>query len=716
MNFNNKDDQAFLTLGAGCRRWRERMKYYKTSDIRNITLVGHGGDGKTTLAEAMLYDSGAIDRQCRTEDGNTVMDFDPEEIKRHISISSAVAPVEWKGAKINLIDTPGYFDFIGDAASGYYLADSALILVNGLSGLSVGAEQAWDKCAENKIPRAFVINQMDKENVDFDKAVDTLKDKYSTRITILQLPIGQGLGFKGVVDVIDMKAYSFAGKDVKEIAVPADLADKAAEIREAIIENAAENDEELMEKYFEGETLTKQDILKGLKEGIAEGDVVPVFITAAAPNMGVGLLLDNIVALMPSPDKVINIVGKTPKGEKITYTADSSSPFAAQIYKTVADPFVGKLSIFKILGGELKLGQNIDNANADKHEKFGQIYIMIGKKQVNVDKLAAGDIGALAKLQYTNTGDTLCDPAKHVIFDEVVFPEPCISLAVTAKKQGEEEKVFAGLHRLEEEDPTFRIEKHAETSDTLVSGLGELHLEVICKKLFNKFGVEAVLKDPIVPYRETIKKKVQAQGRHKKQSGGHGQFGDVWIEFEPLVGSEESFEFVDKVVGGAVPRNFIPAVEKGLRESLPHGPLAGYPMVNFRATLYDGSYHAVDSSEMAFKIAASLAFKKGLSEANPVLLEPIYKIEVVIPDEYMGDIIGDINRRRGRILGMNPTDGKQQVVAEVPLSEVFKYATDLRSISQARGTFKMAFERYEEMPSNLASKVIEQAQKEAEEK
>ena len=402
---------------------------------------------------------------------------------------------------------------------------------------------------------------------------------------------------------------------------------------------------------------------------------------------------------------------------KITYTADSSSPFAAQIYKTVADPFVGKLSIFKILGGELKLGQNIDNANADKHEKFGQIYIMIGKKQVNVDKIGSRRYRrALPSFKYTNTGDTLCDPAKHMIFDEVVFPEPCISLAVTAKKQGEEEKVFAGLHRLEEEDPTFRIEKHAETSDTLVSGLGELHLEVICKKLFNKFGVEAVLKDPIVPYRETIKKKVQAQGRHKKQSGGHGQFGDVWIEFEPLVGSEESFEFVDKVVGGAVPRNFIPAVEKGLRESLPHGPLAGYPMVNFRATLYDGSYHAVDSSEMAFKIAASLAFKKGLSEANPVLLEPIYKIEVVIPDEYMGDIIGDINRRRGRILGMNPTDGKQQVVAEVPLSEVFKYATDLRSISQARGTFKMAFERYEEMPSNLASKVIEQAQKEAEEK
>ena len=692
------------------------MKYYKTSDIRNITLVGHGGDGKTMLAEAMLYNSGAIDRQCKTEDGNTVMDFDPEEIKRNISISSAVASAEWKDNKINIIDTPGYFDFVGDAASGYYLADSALILISGLSGLSVGAEQAWEKCADEKIPRAFLINQMDKEHVEFEKSLDSLKEKYGTHITLLQLPIGQGLDFKGVVDIIDMKAYEFGdGKD-KEIDIPAELADQAAEIREAIIENAAENDEELMEKYFEGEELTKQDIVKGLKEGIVDGDVVPVFVAAAAPNQGVRLLMDNLVALMPSPDQVISITGKTQKGEEVTYNADSSLPFAAQVYKTVADPFVGKLSIFKVLGGELKLGQNIDNANAEKHEKFGQIYIMFGKKQINVEKLAAGDIGALAKLQYTNTGDTLSDPAKHVVFGEVKFPEPCISLAVTAKKQGDEEKVFAGLHRLEEEDPTFRIEKQTETTDTLVSGLGELHLEVICKKLHNKFGVEAVLQDPIVPYRETIKKKVQAQGKHKKQSGGHGQYGDVWVEFEPLVGSEESFEFVDKVVGGVVPRNFIPAVEKGLRESLPNGVIAGYPTVNIRATLYDGSYHAVDSSEMAFKVAASLAFKKGLAEANPVLLEPIYKLEVLIPDEYMGDIIGDINRRRGRILGMNPQDGKQEVVAEVPLSEAFKYATDLRSMSQARGSFKMTFERYEELPGNLAAKVIEQAQKEAEEK
>lgn len=691
------------------------MKYYKTSDIRNITLVGHGGEGKTTLAEAMLFDSGAIDRQCRTEDGNTVMDFDPEEIKRNISISSAIAPVEWKGTKLNIIDTPGYFDFVGDATSGYYLADSALILVNGLNGLSVGAEKAWDSCVEAGIARAFFINQMDKENVNFEKAVDSLKAKYGTHITIMQLPIGHGPDFSGIVDVIDMKAYDFSGKSVKEIEVPADLADQAASIREAIIENAAENDEELLEKYFEGEELTKEDIVKGLREGIVQGDVVPVFVGAAAPNFGISLLLDNLVSFMPSPDKAISIVGKTPKGEEITYTADASGPFAAQVYKTVADPFVGKLSVFKILGGELELGQSIENANLEKHEKFGQIYIMFGKKQLNAKKLAAGDIGALAKLAYTNTGGTLTNESKPVVFDDVTFPEPCISLAVTAKKQGEEEKVFAGLHRLEEEDPTFKVIKQKETSDTLVSGLGELHIEVICKKLKNKFGVEAQLADPIVPYRETIKKKVKAQGKHKKQSGGHGQFGDVWIEFEPLRGSKKEFEFVDKIVGGSVPRQYIPAVEKGLKESLPKGVLAGYPMVNIKATLYDGSYHAVDSSEMAFKVAASHAFKKGCADAGATLLEPIYKLSVTIPDEFMGDIIGDINRRRGRILGMNPVKGNQEVVAEVPLSEVFKYATDLRSMSHARGSFKMTFERYDEIPGNLSKKVIEQAAKDAEE-
>ncbi len=692
------------------------MKFFKTDDIRNIALVGHGGEGKTTLAEAMLFLSGAIDRQGKTEDGNTVLDFDPEETKRHISISTAVASVEWKGAKINIIDTPGYFDFIGDATSGYYLADSALILVSGLGGLTVGAEKAWDACDKANIARAFLIGQMDKEHVDFDKTVDSIKAKYGTKVTVMQLPMGQGLNFKGIVDVLDMKAYAFDGKGAKEVPVPADLASKASSIREAIIENAAENDEKLMERYFEGEELSKDDILKGLKLGIAQGSVVPVFVAAGAPNLGVSLLMDNLVAFMPAPNQVIRIKGKTPKGEEITYNADPSLPFAAQIYKTIADPFIGKLSIFKILGGELSAGQAVKNGNTGKSEKFGQIYSLFGKKQVNVDKLTAGDIGALGKLQNSDTGSTLCDEAKPVVFPEIEFPEPCISLAVTAKKQGEEEKVFAGLHRLEEEDPSFRMVKQTETPDTLVSGLGELHLEVICKRLFNKFGVEAQLSDPQIPYREAIRKKVQAHGRHKKQSGGHGQFGDVHIEFEPIFDSDENFEFVDKVVGGSVPRQYIPAVEKGLRESIVKGVLAGFPMVKLRATLFDGSSHPVDSSEMAFKVAASLAYKQGCADANPTLLEPIYRLEVTIPDEYMGDVIGDINRRRGRILGMNPLGGgQQQVVAEVPLAEVFKYATDLRSMSQARGSFKMTFERYEELPGNLAEKVIAAHKKDEEE-
>lgn len=691
------------------------MKLYNTENIRNIALLGHGGEGKTTLAEAMLFTSGGSERMGRVEEGNTYMDFDPEEIKRQISISTALAPVEWNGNKINIIDAPGFFDFAGETQSAYYLCDSALILVSAMSGVSVGAQKAYDYTKKNGIPRAIFINQIDKENVNFEKVLEQLKEKFGSAITPMQLPIGEGLSFKGIIDILDLKAYQFDGKNVKAVDIPEDLKDKAASIRETIIENAAENDEVLMEKFFGGEELSKEDIVKGLREGIAAGSAVPVFIGSASQNHGTGLLLDNLAAFMPSPDKVINVKAKNTKtNEEIVLNADMKKPFAAQVYKTVADPFVGKLSIFKVLSGEMKNDTSIVNINKGKAEKFGGIFLMKGKKQINVEKLVAGDIGAVAKLQYTDTGDTLAEASFPVQCDAVAFPEPCISLAVTAKKQGEDDKVFSGLYKLVEEDSTFTITKSTETGEILINGLGELHLEVICKKLNNKFHVEADLKDPKVPYRETIRKKVQAQGRHKKQSGGHGQFGDCWIEFEPMHDSAETFEFVDKVVGGVVPRQYIPAVEKGLRESLPKGVLAGYPMVNIRATLYDGSYHSVDSSEMAFKVAAHQAFKKGCSEASPVLLEPICKVSVMIPDEYMGDIIGDLNRRRGRILGMNPGDGVQVVEAEVPLSEMFKYATDLRSMTQARGSFKLMFERYDELPANLVAKVIESAKKDAE--
>jgi len=692
------------------------MNLYATESIRNIALVGHGGDGKTSLAEAMLFDAGATDRLGKVEEGNTHTDFDPEEMNRKISIMTGFAPIEWNKVKINVMDAPGYFDFVGETVQAYSLADSAIIVVSAKSGLSVGAEKSWDYCDKHKLARAFFINQMDKENVNYDKAFATLKDKYGVKITPVQIPIGDGLDFKGIIDVIEMKAYDVSDKKSKEMPIPDEYKSKAEEIRNEIVENAAENDEELLEKFFSGEELTKEDIIKGLKEGIEEGDVVPVFVGSATHNMGIDMFLENVIHFMPSPDRANPVSGMDEKTEEpVEVKIDASKPFMAKVCKTVADPFVGKLSVFKILQGEIAHGTSIVNVNKGKSEKFGTLYVMDGKKQKNVDKLVAGDIGAIAKLQLTETSDTLADASVKIIADPLEFPKPSISLAVTAKKQGEEEKVFAGLHRLEEEDPTISIDVQSETAETLISGMGELQIDIICKKLKNKFHVEAELSDPKLPYRETIKKKVTAEGKHKKQSGGHGQFGDVFIEFEPTFDGEE-FEFVDKIVGGSVPKQYIPAVEKGLKESMKKGVLAGFPMVNIRATLFDGKYHPVDSSEMAFKMAAYQAYKAGCTQANPVLLEPIYKAEITVPDEYMGDIIGDMNRRRGRILGMNPTDGLQVVEAEVPQAEMFKYATDLRSMTQGRGSFALTFERYEEVPGNISAKVVEEAKKAQEEK
>jgi len=691
------------------------MKVYNPQDIRNIAIVGHGGEGKTTLTEAMLFDSGAIERMGRVEDGNTATDFDPEETKRQISISLALAPVEWKNRKLNLIDAPGFFDFEGEAMAAYKLGDSALIVLNAQGIVPVGTEKAYDYCEKHGLPRALVVNQIDKENASFDKTMDALSAKYAPAVTPLQLPVMNGGKFEGVCDIIDMKAYMFSGKSIKEAAIPDGLSAKAAELREALVENAAGNDEELMEKYFDGQELTRDDLLKGIRLGIASGSIAPVFVTAAAHGLGVISLMDALCDLMPAADAAKPVSAKDKNGKEIELKTDSAAPFAAQIIKTIADPFVGKISIIKIASGTLTSDMTVLNTASDKNEKCSNLGIMRGKKLINLDKICAGDIGAIAKLQNSVTGDTLCVQSNPVAIDPIEFPRPCISLAVLAKKQGEEEKVYAGMHRLEEEDPTFKLEKQLETGDMLAIGMGELHLEIICRKLKNKFNVEAELVEPRMPYRETIKKAVKAQGRHKKQSGGHGQFGDVVIEFEPIYGGEEDFVFEDKIVGGVVPRQYIPAVEKGLRECIRKGVLAGFPVVGLKATLVFGSYHAVDYSEMAFKVAASLAYKKGLAEANPVLLEPIMRAEVRIPDEYMGDIIGDMNRRRGRILGMNPADGLQQVVAEVPMSEMTKYATDLRSMTQARGTFSLTFERYEELPAQMAAKVIEKYKKEKEE-
>ena len=692
------------------------MASYETKNIRNVALMGHGSEGKTTLMEALLFAAGAIDRQGRTEDGNTVTDFEAEEIKRKISISAAVAPIDWNQKMINVIDVPGYFDFVGEAMGPLRVVETAAILVSAVNGIAVGTEKAWALATKNNVAKMFVVNQMDRDHADFMKVANALREQFGTSVCPIILPIGAGANYKGIVNVLENKAYERVNKGKpKEVPVPANMADDIATALEALTEAAAGADEELMMKYLDGEELTHDEILEAFKAGMFHGEICPVVPVSALTGVGVSKLLDVMADFLPSPKRQV-YTGVNPKTEEEeTRKCSPDEPFSAFVYKTIADPFVGKLSLFKVMSGTINASGNVYNATNDKTEKLNGLYVLRGKKQINTQQLSAGDMGALAKLQFTNTGDTLCDPAKPIKYPAIEYPVPCISKAVFAAKQGEEDKVFSGLARLMEEDPSIKIEKNVETTETLISGQGELHLDVIRNKLATKFGAQAILQDPRIPYRETIKKTVKVQGRHKKQSGGHGQFGDVWIEFSPIGDTGIDFEFEDAVVGGVVPRNFIPSVEKGLREHIRKGVLAGYPMVGLHAKLYDGSYHPVDSSEMAFKTAARIAYKKGCAEASPVLLEPIMHVEVIVPDEYMGDIMGDMNKRRGRIIGMTQTDGQQMVEAEAPQAEMFKYATDLRSMTQARGSFTMRFERYEEVPANVAEKIIAAADKQEDE-
>ena len=683
------------------------MKDYQAKNIRNVCVVGHGSEGKTTLVEALLFAAGAIDRQGRVEDGSTTTDHEAEEISRHISISAAMAPLEWKETKINVIDVPGYFDFAGELVGPMAVSEAALIVVGAVSGLSVGAEKAWALCDKTNTARIFVMNQLDRENANFQKALATLTDKYGSNVAPIQVPIIEGGKFTGVASVLTNKAYVGEGKSFKEIDIPASVEDDIAAAREALMEAAAGADDELMEKFFEEGELSDEEMMMGLRKGIADGTVVPVVCCAGTTRIGIPSLLDTIVNLLPSPAGSI-MTGVNPKtGDSVERICADDQPFSAMVFKTMADPFVGKLSLLKITSGTLTAATALYNVNAEKAEKPGTIYFLKGKKQTTTTSVCAGDLCALAKLASVATGNTLCDAANPVKFDELEFPAPCISKAVYAKKSGEEDKIFSGLNRLMEEDPTIKVEKNVETTESVLSGLGEMHIEVIAKKLAGKFGAECVLQDPKIPYRESIRKPIDVQGRHKKQSGGHGQFGDVKVKFRPNDDpTDTEFHFIDSVVGGTVPRNFIPAVEKGLRDNINHGVLAGFPVVGLTAELYDGSYHPVDSSEMAFKTAARLAFKQ-LTGASPILLEPIYHVEVDVPDQYMGDVIGDMNKRRGRIMGMDKVGDLQRVTAEAPLSEMFKYATDLRSMTQARGSFTMNFERYEEVPAADAKKIIE---------
>jgi len=692
------------------------VKAYKADAIRNVALVGHGGCGKTSLTEALLFSSGGIDRLGKVDEGTTTSDYDPDETKRRMSINAALAPCEWKGAKINFIDAPGYADFIGDVKSALKVVEGALIVVCAVSGMEVGTEITWEFADEYRTPRAFFINKMDRENADFYAVAEALKLRFGTRVVPVQLPIGSQDSFKGVVDLIGMKAITGSGESTSEAEIPADMAEAVAKHRESLIEAAAENDDELISKYLEGEELTSEEIARGLALGVRAGKAVPVFCGSAMKDIGVSLLLDQMIAAFPSPADVGAVKGTNPQtnAEEQRKPLDTE-PFSAQVFKTLADPYVGKLTYFKVYSGVLKSDSHMFNSTKSVEERVGQVYFLKGKNQEATADVRAGDIAAVAKLSETGTGDTLCDKAKPIRYAAIEFPPSVYTVAIRAKTKADEDKLGPSLAKLADEDPTFRYRREMETGETLVSGLGESHVEIVVDRLKRKFGVGVDVDTPRIPYRETITAGAKAQGKHKKQTGGRGQYGDAWIELEPRERGQ-GFEFVNKVVGGVIPRQYIPAVEKGVRDAMERGILAGYPVVDIRARVYDGSFHPVDSSEMAFKMAGIIAFQNAVANAAPVILEPIVNLEVTVPEEYMGDIMGDLNGKRGRILGMEPLPGgKQKIKAVVPQAEMLRYAIDLRSIARGRGSFSIELSHYEQVPAHVAQQIMEQRKKEKEE-
>lgn len=675
------------------------MKVYPTPRIRNIAFVAHGGSGKTTLTEAMLYNTGATSRLGKVDDGNTASDFFPEEIKRKISISTSLVPCEYRDYKINILDTPGFADFLGEVRAAVRVADNALVVVSAVAGVEVQTELFWEEA--QGLPKIAFINRMDRENANFFKVLEDLKNKFSGTIVPLQLPIGAEASFKGVVDLLKMKALIFeagSGK-YREEDIPADMMADVATYKEQLIEAAAEGDDDLLTKYLEGEELTDEEIRVGIAEAASKGAVVFVFCGSALNNVGVLPVMDFIVDCMASP-------------EQVTGDEDlSKEPLAALVFKTIADPYIGRLNFFKLVQGNIKADSVVYNATKEKDEKLGQILVMRGKEQQAVPEAKNGDIVAVAKLAVTTTGDTLTVKANPQDLPGIEFPEPTLGTAIEPKAKGDEDKLGSALQKLMEEDPTISLEKNTETKQTILHSMGESHTDIIIERLQRKFGVEVKTAELRIPYRETIRGQVQVEGKHKKQSGGHGQYGHVWLRMEP---SEEEFTFGEELFGGSVPKQYVPAVEKGIREALPEGVLAGYPVTNVKATLYDGSYHSVDSSEMAFKLAAIIAFRKGMEQAKPALLEPICNVEVEIPEQFMGDIIGDLNSKRGRVLGMEPMGKNQVIKAQVPLKEMLRYSIDLKSITQGRGRFKMEFDHYEEAPPKVAEDVIERAKKEKE--
>ncbi|WP_369692225.1 elongation factor G [Desulfonema ishimotonii] len=684
-------------------------------NLRNIALVAHGGAGKTSLAETMLFKAGITNRLGRVEDGNTAMDFEPEEIKRTSSISTGLHQYTWNKYLTTLLDTPGDQNYFTDTRLCLEAADGAIVVVDGVDGVRFQTEQAWDFAGEFNIPCAIFINKLDKERSDFDRAFQDVLDSFEAPRPIrVQLPIGAEADFNGVVDLISMKAYTFdADGKMTECDIPADMRDDVDAEHEAFIENVAETDDELIERYLEGEAITDEEILAALRKGVIARDFVPVLCGSATANIGIDLLMDFIINLMPSPQDRGGKIAVNADGEEIEISPDPDAPFSAFVFKTIADPYAGRLNLFRVVSGTLGSDGNVYNPGKRAKERFSQLLTVLGKEQKPAKGAVPGSILAVAKLKDTTTGDTLCNDSNEVQFKCAAPLPTLISFAVSAKNQGDEDKIFSSLSKLLEEDPGLKLDRNSQTKEILLSGRGQVHIEVVTEKLKRKFNVEVLLKTPKIPYKETIKKKVRVQGRHKKQTGGHGQFGDCWIQMEPLP-KGSGFQFTDAIVGGAIPKTYIPAVEKGVVEAAERGYLAGFPCVDFKVSLDDGSFHAVDSSEMAFKIAGSLAFKKAMEQAKPVLLEPIMDVTVTTPDEFMGDIMGDMNSRRGKVMGMD-AEGKYQVIkAQVPLSEFQTYAPDLRSITGGRGTYSMEFSHYEEVPAQMAEKVIEKANKEKE--
>ena len=686
------------------------MRQYLAGRIRNIALTGHSGSGKTSLTEALLFKAGATDRLGKVADGNTVSDYDPEEIKRQVSVSTSIAPFAWGSTKINLIDTPGLFDFAGETVQGVRAAESLLICVSGKSGVDVGTEKAYKMAKDASKATMFFVSKLDADHADFYKVFEELKATFGPTVCPIVVPYVEDREVKSYINLIDMKAYTYDEKgEPHEVEMP-DFGHRLDGLTAAVSEAVAETDEALFEKYFSGEQFTRDEIIRGVHTGVTNGSISPVLCGCTTNLQAIDMLLDGIVDLLPSPWEKGGEVAVDADGEPVEVVCTDEAPLAAYVFKTIADPFIGKLSYIKVISGKLSADMTPINSRTGQPERLGKIIYVRGKKQEDTAYITAGDIGAVTKLAATETGDALCDPKKVLNFDPINFPKPCLQMAIKTEAKGDESKIASGLQRLMEEDPTIAYENNAETHQQLVSGLGEQHLDVLVSKLKNKFGVSVSLEVPRVAYRETIRKKVKVQGKHKKQSGGHGQFGDVWIEFEPTVGDGLVFE--EKVFGGAVPKSFFPAVEKGLQDCVKHGVLAGYPVVGLKATLVDGSYHPVDSSEMSFKMAASIAYKNGMPEASPVLLEPIGNLKVYVPDSNTGDIIGDLNKRRGRVLSMNPSaDGLQEIEADVPMSEMSDFATAIRSMTQGRGYFTFDFARYEQLPSNLEAKVIEEAKK-----